>query len=57
MIALTIYLVTFFASAILLILDIHHEIVAEDARYTARVPAAPAEPATLSAQAPVDKAA
>jgi hypothetical protein len=57
MIALTIYLVTFFASAILLILYIHREIVAEDARYTARVPAAPAELATPDVQAPDDKAA
>ncbi|HZS02413.1 MAG TPA: hypothetical protein VFE37_27100 [Chloroflexota bacterium] len=38
MIALAIYLIVFFGSAILLILYINHDIVAEDKRYTAGIP-------------------
>jgi hypothetical protein len=38
MIALAIYLTVFFGSAILLILYINRDIVAEDKRYTAGIP-------------------
>ncbi|HLH22886.1 MAG TPA: hypothetical protein VK066_10205 [Chloroflexota bacterium] len=38
MIALTIYLTVFFGSAILLILYINRDVVAEDKRYTAGIP-------------------
>ncbi len=38
MIAAAIYLFVFFASSILLILYIHHDVLAEDKRYTAGIP-------------------
>lgn len=57
MIALAIYLTVFFGSAVLLILYINHDIVAEDKRYTAGIPGFPEAEAPAAAAPEIRRAA
>jgi len=52
MIALAIYLTVFFGSAVLLILYINRDIIAEDKRYTAGIPDYVPEPTLVADVAP-----